>query len=99
MQPALVLALELAIQDNTIDVGAPFQQTRLALFAGAVDLQAVLQFALALTTCVERLLVPVVAVSMALQQAPAFRSGPPRDRGNRSSNQDVRASRDPELRN
>ena len=72
VQPPLVLALELVVQDDAIDAGAALQQPRLCLFVGAIDLDVVLQFARACEARVERLLVLVIAVSVALEQAAAF---------------------------
>jgi len=71
VQPALIFALELVIQDHTVDMGAALQQTGLCLFVGTIDLDVVLQLALAHEARVEGLLVLVIAVAMALQQAPA----------------------------
>jgi len=67
VQPALVLALEFVIQDDTIDVGAAFQQTRLCLLVGAIDLDVVLDFAFAHEARVKGLLVVVIAVTVALE--------------------------------
>ena len=55
------------IQDHTIDMGAALQQTGLHLFVGAIDLDVVLQLALAYEAGVEGLLVVVIAVTVALQ--------------------------------
>ena len=41
VEPTLAVALELVIQDEALDVGAAFQQSRLGLFAGAIDLEVV----------------------------------------------------------
>jgi hypothetical protein len=72
VQPALVLALELVVQHDPLDVGAALEEPRLGLFEGTIDLQVMLQFALARQACVEGLVVLVVAISMTLEEAAAI---------------------------
>jgi hypothetical protein len=72
VQPALVLALELVVEDDALDVGAALQQARLCLAVGAIDLEVVLEFTRARQARVEGLVVLVVAVSMALEKAAAI---------------------------
>jgi hypothetical protein len=47
VEPTLVLALELVVEDDAIDMRAALQETRLGLFVRAIDLEVVFQFALA----------------------------------------------------
>ena len=55
VEPALVIALQLMVEDDTLDMRAALQKTRFGLFVRAIDLEVVLQFALARQACVERL--------------------------------------------
>jgi hypothetical protein len=72
----VVLALELVIEDDALDVGAAFNQPRLGLFVRAIDLEVVFEFAGTHKAGVEPLMVLLVAVSMALEEtAPLFREG------------------------
>ena len=61
----------LVIQDDAIDVRAAFEQPRLGLLVRPVDLQVVLQFTLARQARVKALLVLLIPVSMALEEAAA----------------------------
>ena len=72
VQPLLVLALELVVEGDPLDVGATLQQTRLCLLIGAIDLKVVFHFALAFEARVERLVVLLVGVPMPLQEAAAL---------------------------
>jgi hypothetical protein len=65
VEPALVLALELVVEDHALDVRAALQEPGLGLFAGAIELQVVLQFPLTSQARVKGLVVVVVAVSVA----------------------------------
>jgi len=47
VQPALVVAFELVVEDDAVDAGAALEEPRLGLFIGSVDLEVVLQFPLA----------------------------------------------------
>jgi hypothetical protein len=47
VEPPLVLALQLVVEDNALDVRAALQETRLGLFIRAIELDVVLQLALA----------------------------------------------------
>jgi hypothetical protein len=71
VQPALIFALQLMIEHDAIDVRAPLQQARLGLFVRAIDLQVVLHFTLAHEVGVEGLVVLVIWILMAFQEAPA----------------------------
>ncbi len=55
VEPALVLALELVVEDDALDVRATIDETRLCLFVRAIDLEVVFEFALARQARVERL--------------------------------------------
>ena len=55
VEPALVLALQLVVEDDALDVRAALQETRLGLFVRAIDLEVVFEFALAPQARVERL--------------------------------------------
>jgi hypothetical protein len=46
VEPELVLALQLVVEDGALDVRTPIQETVLGLFVRAIDLEVVLQFAL-----------------------------------------------------
>ncbi|MCA1586256.1 MAG: hypothetical protein LC791_16285 [Acidobacteria bacterium] len=71
VEPTLVLALQLVVEDDALDVSAALQETRLGLFVRAIDLEVVFQFALAPQPRVERLVMVPIEVSMALKQAAA----------------------------
>ena len=72
VQPLLVLALELVVEGDPLDVGAALHQTRLCLLIRAIDLKVVFHFPLAFEARVERLVVLLVGVPMPLQQAAAL---------------------------
>ena len=85
VEPALVFALQLVVQDDAIDVGAAFEQPRLGLLVRAIDLEVVLQFTLARQARVKALLVLLIPVSMALEEAAAgLGQDSPRGRGTRA---------------
>jgi hypothetical protein len=71
VQPALILALQLVVEDDAFDGGAALQETCLSLFAGAIELEVVFQFTLTRQAAVEGLVVFAVAVSVAFQKAAA----------------------------
>jgi hypothetical protein len=69
--PALVLALQLVVEDDTFDMRTAVQETGLGLFVRAIDLKVVFEFAFAPQARVERLQVLVIVVAVALQDAAA----------------------------
>jgi hypothetical protein len=71
VEPALVLALQLVVQDDALDVRAAPQEMRLGLFVGAIDLEVVFQFTLPSEARVERLMMVPIEVPMALEKAAA----------------------------
>jgi hypothetical protein len=71
VEPTLVLTLQLVVEDHAVDVRAPLQETRLGLLVCAIDLKVVFQFPLTRQARVEGLVMVVVAVPMALEQASA----------------------------
>jgi hypothetical protein len=72
VEPALVLALQFVVEDNALNVCTAVQETVLGLFVRAIDLEVVLQFSLARQARVERLVMVLIEVSMALEKAAAF---------------------------
>ena len=71
VEPPLVVALELVVEDDSIDPRAVLLQAFCFAFEGSIDLDLVFQFALASDARVERLAAVSVAVAMALEQAPS----------------------------
>src|SRR5439155_5769271 len=71
VEPPLVIALELVVEDDAVDVCAALEQACLGLVVGAIELEVVLQFPLARQARMEGLVVLVVPVSMALEEAAA----------------------------
>jgi hypothetical protein len=71
VQPALVLTLEFVVEDDALDVGAALEQARLRLFVGAIDVEVVLQLALARQARVERLPMLSIEVPMAFEKSAA----------------------------
>ena len=71
VEPALVLALQLVVEDDALDVRTALQETRLGLFVRAIDLEVVFEFALAPQARVERLVMLPIDVPMALEKAAA----------------------------
>ena len=69
VEPALVLALQLVVEDDALDVRAAVQETVLGLFVRAIDLKVVLEFPFAPQACVERLRVLVIVIAVALEEA------------------------------
>jgi hypothetical protein len=47
VEPALILALQLVVEDDALNVCTPVQETVLGLFVRAIDLEVVFQLALA----------------------------------------------------
>jgi hypothetical protein len=72
VQPPLVLALELVVENDALDLRAAVQEAPLGVFVGAIDLNVVLQLAPAYEARVEGLRVIAVAVTVALQPAAAL---------------------------
>jgi len=72
VQPPLIVALELVIEDHLLDVGVPLEETRFCLFVGAVDLEVVFQFPLTRQARVERLVGLLIAIAVMLEEAAAF---------------------------
>ena len=72
VQPGLVLALQLVVEDHALDVRAPLLKAFCFTLIGTIDLDVVLPFPLTFEPGVERLLVPVVAVSVTLQKTPSL---------------------------
>ena len=62
MEPLLVLALELVVEDDPLDAGIPFRQARLA-HRKRGRLEVVFELALAFEASVERLAVLLVTAS------------------------------------
>jgi len=71
VEPALIFALELVVEDDAFDVDVALEEAGLRVLVGPVDLEVVLQFARSRQARVERLLVLVVAVPMVLEKAAA----------------------------
>lgn len=69
VQPLLVVALELVVQNDPIDARVALLQTLRFAFEGAIDLNVVFELPLAFNARVERLAAILIAVSMALKQA------------------------------
>src|SRR2546428_7589555 len=72
MEPLLVVALELVVQDDPIDPRAALFQALRFAFEGPIDLHVVLKLPLAFDARVEGLAAFPVAVTMALEQAAAL---------------------------
>jgi hypothetical protein len=69
VEPALVLALQLVVEDDALDVRAAVQETVLGLFVRAIDLKVVFEFPFAPQARVERLGVLVIGIAVALKEA------------------------------
>jgi hypothetical protein len=72
MEPLLVLALELVIEDDSIDTCATVPEALRLAFVRAIDLKVVFELSLAFDAMPERLTVTVVAVTMAFELRPSF---------------------------
>jgi hypothetical protein len=68
VQPPLVVALELVVEDDPLDACAALEQARRGVFVGTVELEIVFQLSLAHEAGVEGLMAPVVVVPMLLEQ-------------------------------
>jgi hypothetical protein len=74
VEPALVLALQLVVEDDALDVRTAVQEAVLGLFVRPIDLEVVFQFPFAPQARVERLRVLVIVIAVALEEAaPVFR--------------------------
>ena len=71
VEPLLVLALELVVQDDALDVGVAFVQALRDAQVGLIDLRVVFELALAFETRIKLLARVVVVASVGLQQVPA----------------------------
>jgi hypothetical protein len=69
VEPPLIIALELVVQDDPLDVDVAFEQAGLRVLVRAIDLEVVLQLPSARQARVERLVRLVVAVAMVLEEA------------------------------
>ena len=69
VEPALVLALQLVVEDDALDVRTAVQETVLGLFVRAIHLKVVFEFPFAPQARVERLLVIVTVIAVALKEA------------------------------
>jgi hypothetical protein len=67
VEPALVLALQLVVEDDALDVCAALQETLLGLFVRAIDLEVVFEFPFAPQARVERLSVLMIGIAVALE--------------------------------
>jgi hypothetical protein len=70
VEPTLILALELVVEDDTFDVDAALEEPHLRVFVRAIDVEVVLEFPCTHQARVERLMRLVVAVTMVLEEAP-----------------------------
>jgi hypothetical protein len=74
VEPALILAPQLVVEDDALDVRTALQETVLGLFVRAMDLEVVFEFSFAPQARVERLRVLVIVIAVALKEAaPALR--------------------------
>jgi hypothetical protein len=72
VEPALVLALELVVEHDAIDVPAAALEAPGGAFVRAIDLDVVGELALAFNAVPEGLRSTPIAVAMVFEQAPAF---------------------------
>jgi hypothetical protein len=70
VQPRLVFALQLVVQDDSPDACATLLKALCFAFVGAIDLGVVFELPLAFEIRIERLLMVLVAVTVALEKAP-----------------------------
>jgi hypothetical protein len=74
VEPTLVLALQLVVEDDALDVRTAVQETVLGLFVRALDLEVVFEFAFAPEARVERLRVLVIVIAVTFKEtAPVLR--------------------------
>lgn len=69
VEPALVLALQLVVEDDALDVRTSVQETVLGLFVRAIDVEVVFEFPFAPQARVERLRVLVIGIAVSLEEA------------------------------
>jgi hypothetical protein len=69
VEPTLVLALQLVVEDDALDVRAALQETVLGLFVRAIDLKVVFEFPFASQARVKRLRMLVIGIAVALEEA------------------------------
>src|SRR5947209_5552721 len=72
MEPALVLALELVVEDDPFHAPAAVSQALCFAFVCAIDLEVVFPLPFAFKAVPERLAVALVAASMMFEEAPTF---------------------------
>jgi len=72
MQPLLVVALELMIEDDAIDARAALREALCRPFVRAIDLQVVLKLSFAFQAIPERLAARLVAITMTFEKAAAL---------------------------
>jgi hypothetical protein len=71
VEPPLVLALQLVIQSNAVNLGAASVEARALMLVRAIKLSVMLQLALTFETRVEGLSVIAVAIAVGVQEIPA----------------------------
>ena len=69
VQPALIVALELVVEDDAVDARSAGLQALCLALVGAIDLDVVFEFALAFDTVVERLAAILIAIAVPLEKA------------------------------
>ncbi len=72
MEPALVLPLELVVEDDAFDVRATVLETCCSPFVRPIDLDVVCELPLAFDAMPEGLAVTLIAIAMVVEQTPAF---------------------------
>src|SRR5258708_14739065 len=70
VKPALVLTLELVVEEDAFDVRATLRQALRGAFVGAIDLEVVFELPLAFNAMPERLPATPVAAPMVFEHAP-----------------------------
>jgi hypothetical protein len=72
VQPALVLTLELVVEDDSTNAPATRRQALCFAFVRAIDLDVVFELPLAFNAMPERLMTSLIAVAVTLEQASSF---------------------------
>src|SRR4051812_7650938 len=72
VQPALVLTLELVVENDAFDTRVTLGQPLRGVFVCAINLEVVFPLSLAFEAVPERLAVTLVAASMMFEEVPAF---------------------------
>jgi len=72
MQPLLVVALELVVEDDAVDACAALRETLCSAFVRAINLKIVFKLSLALEAVPKRLTTTLVAVTMMFEEVAAF---------------------------